>query len=380
MTPRSMRQAGTVPRSPVRRSVPAPPLLCAVLLAALAGVRGAEAHPVPFSYLDLRLKAGVLEGSVTVHVFDLAHDLDIQPAERLLDPAFAAERATAVHDLLAGRFGISADGRELEPQWSSPELLAGRNSLRLPVGYALAGRPGTLRIHAAMFPYDPQHQTFLNIYEDEALTQVMLGGDHREFEYFPGTRQGASAVVRKFLAAGVHHILIGPDHLLFLVGLLLLGGSVRQLAVIVTAFTAAHSITLSLAALNLVGPPARLIEPAIALSIVYVGADTLLKRDGRDVRGWIAFAFGFIHGFGFASVLREMGLPARALGLSLVSFNAGIEIGQLLVVAFVATALSALRSHNETAGRRLAFAGSVVVMAAGAFWFVQRVFFPGGVS
>ena len=163
-----------MPRSPVRRSVPAPPLLCAVLVAALAGVRGAEAHPVPFSYLDFRLKAGVLEGSVTLHVFDLAHDLDIQPAERLLDPAFAAERATAVHDLLAGRFGISADGRELEPQWSSPELLAGRNSLRLPVRYALAGRPGTLRIHAAMFPYDPQHQTFLNIYEDEALTQAML--------------------------------------------------------------------------------------------------------------------------------------------------------------------------------------------------------------
>ena len=99
------------------------------------------------------------------------------------------------------------------------------------------GRPGTLRIHAAMFPYDPQHQTFLNIYEDEALTQAMLDGDRREFEYFPGTRQGASAVVRKFLPAGVHHILIGPDHLLFLVGLLLLGGSVRQLAVIVTAFT-----------------------------------------------------------------------------------------------------------------------------------------------
>ena len=122
-----MQQAGTVPRSPVRRSVPAPPLLCAVLVAALAGVRGAEAHPVPFSYLDLRLKAGVLEGSVTLHVFDLAHDLDIQPAERLLDPALAAERATAVHDLLVGRFGISADGRELEPQWSSPELIAGRN-------------------------------------------------------------------------------------------------------------------------------------------------------------------------------------------------------------------------------------------------------------
>src|SRR6185369_6806153 len=199
-------------------------------------------------------------------------------------------------------------------------------------------------------------------------------------EYFAGTRQGAFAVVRRFLPAGINHILVGPDHLLFLVGLLLLGGTMRQLVVIVTSFTVAHSITLSLAALNVVSPPARLIEPAIALSIVYVGADNLLIRDGRDVRAWIAFAFGFIHGFGFSSVLREMDLPARALGWSLFAFNAGVEIGQLLVVALVATALAALRSKSEAAGRRLAFAGSIVVMAAGAFWFVQRVFFPGGSS
>ena len=182
------------------------------------------------------------------------------------------------------------------------------------------------------------------------------------------------------MPAGVHHILIGPDHLLFLVGLLLLGGTIRRLAVIVTAFTVAHSITLSLAALNLVSPPARIIEPAIALSIVYVGADNLLIRGGRDVRAWIAFTFGFIHGFGFANVLREMDLPARALGWSLFAFNVGVEIGQLLVVAVVATALAALRTRSETAGRQLAFAGSVVVMAAGTFWFIQRVFFPGGLS
>ena len=138
--------------------------------------------------------------------------------------------------------------------------------------------------------------------------------------------------MRRFVPAGVHHILIGPDHLLFLVGLLLLGGTIRQLLAVVTAFTVAHSITLSLAALNIVTPPARIIEPAIALSIVYVGADNLLVRGGRDVRAWIAFAFGFIHGFGFANVLREMDLPARALGWSLFSFNVGVEIGQLLVV------------------------------------------------
>ena len=98
------------------------------------------------------------------------------------------------------------------------------------------------------------------------------------------------------------------------------------------------------------------------------------------MRAWIAFAFGFIHGFGFANVLREMNLPTRALGWSLFSFNLGVEIGQLLVVLVVASALLALRSRDEAAGRRLAFAGSLAVIVMGAFWFIQRVFFPGGIA
>ena len=183
-------------------------------------------------------------------------------------------------------------------------------------------------------------------------------------------------MIRKFVPAGVDHILIGPDHLLFLVGLLLLGGTIRQLVLVVSSFTLAHTITLSLAALNIVSSPARIIEPAIALSIVYVGADNLLARGGRDMRAWIAFAFGFIHGLGFANVLREMDLPARALGWSLLSFNVGVEIGQLIVVAAAGSLLAAVRSRNESVGRQVAFAGSLVVMAAGAFWFIQRVFFP----
>jgi hypothetical protein len=142
----------------------------------------------------------------------------------------------------------------------------------------------------------------------------------------------------------------------------------------------AHSITLSLAALNLLSPSPRVIEPAIALSIVYVGADNLLARDGRDLRVWIAFAFGLIHGFGFANVLREMELPRGALAWSLLSFNVGVEIGQVLIVVAVASAFAWLRGRSEAAGRHLAFAGSIVVIAAGAFWFVQRVFVPGGIS
>jgi hydrogenase/urease accessory protein HupE len=233
-------------------------------------------------------------------------------------------------------------------------------------------------VTASMFPYDANHQTFVNIYEGEALTQAILDRGKAKFDYFAGTRQGVLAVVGRFLPEGIHHILIGPDHLLFLVGLLLLGGSIRELALVVTAFTVAHSITLSLAALNVVTPPARIIEPAIALSIVYVGADNLLVHGGRDMRAWIAFAFGLIHGFGFANVLREMDLPSRALGWSLFSFNLGVEVGQLLVVAVVASAFAALRARSAAAGRRLVVAGSIVVVAAGTFWFVQRVFFPEG--
>jgi len=110
---------------------------------------------------------------------------------------------------------------------------------------------------------------------------------------------------------------------------------------------------------------------------VFVGADNLLAQGGRDVRAWIAFGFGFIHGFGFANVLREMELPARALGWSLFSFNFGVEIGQLLVVVVVASTFAALRARSAWARSQLVYAGSIVVIAAGSFWFVQRVFFPG---
>lgn len=341
-----------------------------------------QAHPVPFSYVDVKLRSGAVEITLVAHVFDIAHDLGIEPPERLLEPAALASRADAIVVLLRNRLRITTDGRlPADSTWSTPEALVERQSLQLRARYLLQQPAGSLAVTAAMFPYDPKHKTFVNFYERDAVTlQSILDGEHARVEYFAGTRQGVWAVVQRFVPSGVHHILIGPDHLLFLVGLLLLGGSIRRLLIIVTAFTLAHSLTLSLAALNLVTPPARIIEPAIALSVIYVGADNLLVRAGRDMRGWIAFTFGFIHGFGFANVLREIDLPSRALGWTLFSFNMGVEIGQLFVVVTVASALALLHSHSEALSRRLAFAGSVFVMAAGAFWFIQRVFFPGGTA
>ena len=355
-------------------------LLC--LGAVVASVTQLQAHPAPFSFVDLRIEGTRVDLQVVVHAFDVAYELGVQPPNRVLEPGGLGSRADRLGALVDERLAVTVDGRRLVvDSWSAPEPLPERQSVSLRASIELDQAPGAVEVEAVMFPYDPAHQTFVNFYDEGALTaQAILGGEETGYQYFVGSRQGTLAVIQEFVPQGVHHILIGPDHLLFLIGLLLLGGTVRRLLLVVTAFTVAHSITLALAVLDVVSPPGNIVEPIIALSIVYVGADNLLVRGGRDMRVWIALVFGLIHGFGFASVLREMGLPSGALGWSLFSFNLGVEIGQVVVAVVVALMLMTLRARSEAAGRRLAVAGSIAVMAAGTFWFVQRVFFSEGMA
>ncbi len=353
--------------------------LCFVVL--LVGAGAVAAHPAPFSYVDLQLRSGEIELSLVAHAIDVAHELGggLTP-EAVLDQAVVEAHRDRIFALLAPRLFVSVDGSPAAAEPRGLETLPERQALRLLWRLPLAGEPGVLVIECALFPYDPNHRTFLNVYEGGALVhQAIFDRSRTRATYYAGTPQGTLAVVSRFLAAGIHHIAIGPDHILFLIGLLLLGGRLLKLVTIVTAFTAAHSVTLSLAALDLVAVSPRLVEPAIALSIVYVGADNLLAaRGGRDVRPWVAFAFGLVHGFGFAGVLKEMELPRRALGWSLGAFNLGVELGQLVVVVLVASLVFAVRRRSEAAGDRLALGGSAVVLAAGAYWFVERVFFAGG--
>jgi len=367
------------------------PLILAVLLAAaaLCCAPGVEAHPAPFSYLDLSLDAQGVQGALVVHDFDAAHELGLAGPEPLLDQEAARAAGARLAAQLGERLHIRLDGEEVSPRWGAAVALRERNSIRLTFTLS-AKAPGRIDLDAWLFPYDPAHNSFINVYEDGRLAQqAILDAGHRTMSFYAHGVQGRWALVRTFVPAGVHHILTGPDHVLFLVGLLLLGGSLWRLGTIATAFTVGHSITLSLAVLGVVHVAPRIIEPAIALSIMVVGIDNLLvggerARKGsqaasrlRDLRPWLAGGFGLVHGFGFASVLLELNLPAGALGWSLASFNVGVEAGQLLVLIPVAAGLHALRRCNGVLADRGVVTGSIAVTGAGLIWFVQRIVFAG---
>ena len=321
------------------------PLVVLAVLGLAWPVPASLAHPAPFSYLDLRLTAAGVTGSLVVHDLDAAFELKLPDANALLDPdGGAAARAGAGGDPRPGGCTCgSTAASSRSPCATSSRCPIGRAcgspSRSSPRPHARPHRPRDRRSS----PTTPTHQTFVNVYEGEALRhQAILDARHTTFTYYAGSWQGVGAVLGTFLPAGAYHIAIGPDHLLFLLGLLLLGGSLARLGVIVTAFTVGHTVTLSLAALGLYAPPAAMVEPLIALSIVLVGVDNLLVGDGaaasRDLRPWMAGLFGLVHGFGFASVLREFGLPREALGWSLFGFNLGVEVGQLAFVLPVAAA------------------------------------------
>jgi hydrogenase/urease accessory protein HupE len=219
----------------------------------------------------------------------------------------------------------------------------------------------------------------VTIYEMNRMAyQEFLKPGQNSLEHFTGTSQGKWIVAKKFIWQGVWHIFIGPDHILFIIGLLLFGGTIKRLLTIVTSFTLAHSITLGLAALNIFSPSARLVDCLVALSIVYIGVENLLAKSGhRDIRARISFCFGLIHGFGFAVVLREFGLPPQALITSLFSFNLGVEIAQACIILSVAPILGFIRIQNERLSQRIVTVGSGGIVLAGGYWFILRAFLGG---
>ncbi len=345
--------------------------LLAVLLAPAV-----RAHDVSYAHAELRWYPDHVDLALTVHPDDAASAMAIPMPEWFRKPEFLVRAGPALADSLRRRFVVRADGRALVWRYKSahPDARGRGAMLELSAPLARAG-VAELEILGPVFPLVANHQTFVSVYAgDRLLAQDVLTAEHREARAFAGGAAGHWAVCRTFVAAGVHHIAIGPDHILFVLGLLLLGGGVARLLKVITAFTLAHSVTLALAVLGLVHVPSRLAEPAIALSIVFVALETLRSRgSAADMRAPLAFGFGLVHGFGFASVLAEFGLPRAALGWALGGFNLGVELGQAGIVLAVSPLLALLARRAPRFHARLLATVALGIAATGAYWFVQRV-------
>ncbi len=319
---------------------------CTLCLALVLAVPVVQAHALDIVLVDLRIHGDAVEESIT-----------------LTDGAFAllGPPAQAVfHD--------------------APLTLNAKPCLLTP-GEA-RHEEGTIRVeaHGVCAPGEArQHFAFLAQLPDGARVIVKAEIDGQRLERVADrdnavvTLAGARSFrFIDFVHLGIEHIFTGYDHLFFLLGLLLAGGSLRKLLLVATSFTLAHSITLALAALGTVHLPSRFVESAIAASIVYVAVEDLLVAQPR--RRWmIAFAFGLVHGFGFASALAELDLPRTGLVHALVGFNVGVEIGQATIVLAAAPLLARLRRMDwfERLGVPLLL---VATLVAGTYWFAERAF------
>jgi hydrogenase/urease accessory protein HupE len=185
------------------------------------------------------------------------------------------------------------------------------------------------------------------------------------------TREGGASAAWAFFKMGIEHILTGYDHLVFLFGLVLLRARLGELLAVVTAFTVAHSVTLAIAVLGIFSPSPKFVEPAIALSIAYVGVENFFVEDGS--RRWrVTFPFGLIHGFGFAGALQEIHLPRAQVPSALVSFNLGVEAGQLFAMSLVVPMVLLIRQKDWFEPRGVRVLSGAIALAGGV-WFVVRI-------
>jgi hypothetical protein len=365
------------------------PLRWALLLL-LCAAPAAQAHIASNGFLSLDVRGGQIQGSLELAIRDgeiavgLDRDRDGKVTWGELHAAQASlERYVRAHLTLGDSSGACAlqigavevndrvDGSYL---WLPLAASCGHAIKALIIDYRL------------LHQEDPSHRGLLTLTAN-GQSQTAVLGEGMQARSFALEHPSVWSAFTEYLRAGIWHIWSGIDHLLFLLSLLLPAVLVRRqnhweavplatpafvnIVKVVTAFTLAHSITLSLAAFDVIRLPGRLTESVIAASIVVAALNNVFPRvtEGR----WrIAFAFGLLHGFGFASVLAEMGLPQGARLVSLVAFNLGVETGQLAVVLAIMPLAYLLRA---TAFYRRAVMpwGSTAIAALAMFWLVQRV-------
>jgi hypothetical protein len=287
-------------------------------------------------------------------------------ARDLRDFAAAVTRHVAVEADGAACSGVPAEMRPPS---------AGRASIEVVVLYACAAPIRHLSIRDGIDAVlGADHHTIADIQWPGGAKQVVFEKEHRLVSIAitgnAAPERRAAGTFVSYLGLGVEHILLGFDHLLFVVALILPGGRLLSLVAIVTAFTVAHSITLALSVLGLVTLPTQIVEPVIALSIAYVAFENLTMKSVVSRRWAVSFLFGLVHGFGFAGALAEVGLPASGLAAALVGFNLGVEAGQALIIGVLLPLIIWLQRFPWEP--LLTKVSSIAIMAVGLVLLAER--------
>lgn len=347
-----------------------------VLIACLSGPPPAIAHAGSMAFWKVTVDADTVRSEIVVSLLDFGWT-----PEALAGPedggALTDERRLAIGRELLDHFAVHEDTTRVPGQIVRARLLPSSGSFEVVATHTrgVDGRPVALRSTFHVLT-DDTHRVIARVEQDGIATPVVLTAERPEHvlpaSTTPAWRQAVAppGSFRAFLVLGVEHILTGYDHVVFLLCLLVPGGTWRSRVAIVTAFTVAHSITLVLAALQIVTLPARFVEAAIAVSIAYVAIENLLHDEPRT-RWPSAFGFGLVHGFGFAGMLNVLHLPKGTLASSVFAFNLGVELGQLVVVAVAVPVIALVSRH--TWHRRLVQSTSLVVCLLAAYWMVERL-------
>jgi hydrogenase/urease accessory protein HupE len=346
------------------------------LLFCLSGV--ALGHDVQASWTTARFSPDSCELTVRIHAEAVRTLIQETAPGATFEPENFDKVRPALKSFGNTLYEVSAGGRALAATGTDVTVVEDILVFRL-VYPRPAGDPVRLKA-THLSKVAPEFIAYVSV-ADEAGKPVaghVLRQDRPLVEVEPpsGAVESGQGTFLSFLRLGVEHILMGYDHLLFLLGLLVACRRFSTMALVITCFTLAHSVTLGLAALDLVTLSPSVVEPLIAASILFVGVENLLRRDEPRWRWALTLVFGLIHGFGFAGVLKEAGLGSSGAGLlvPLFSFNLGVEVGQVAVAAVVLPLLWRLRRWRpfERYGQRCI---SILVVLAGTYWLIQRLLF-----
>jgi hypothetical protein len=345
-------------------------IVLGMLVAELAPMRAA-AHEVGLSRGEYRLEGTTLRAELVFarpELLGLMPALDQNQDRNLAEPELEAGKGTIQEAVRAG-VSVRAEGEPCPGELVGARVVE-EDGVVLETQFTCAKAPSRVSLELKLLqalPHGHRHLAHVSSGASGADAVLLRGASTLEI----GASAGGGSVVASMLWMGILHILGGLDHLVFLFGLILVGGSLRGLLMTITAFTVAHSITIALAVLGVWTPSPSFIEPAIALSVAYVGCENFFVKSA-DRRWLITFPFGLVHGFGFAGALGELQVPREQLIPALVSFNLGVEAGQLAVLSVVLPLLLWARRREWflTYGVR---ALSAVVVLLGAGWFTLRV-------